>query len=90
MAAPTTVTVWDIDYDLNWTPEGEARKPWDQMPAEDADHQLWLSRLHRETVSEQEYLTTDRNGLPMQIVLLRQTPEAHQSADLGAVYEYAL
>ncbi|MDQ1051952.1 hypothetical protein [Streptomyces sp. V4I2] len=43
-----------------------------------------------ETVSEQEYLATDRTGQPLRIVLLKVVSEAHQEADLGAVYEFAL
>lgn len=80
----------DIDWDLNWTPAGEPRTPWDQMPAEDGDDQLALSRAMGETVSEQEYLATDRAGQPLRIVLLKVVPEAHQDTDLGAVYEFAL
>ncbi|MFF3488744.1 hypothetical protein ACFYXC_36560 [Streptomyces sp. NPDC002701] len=86
----STVSVHDIDWDLNWTPPGEPRKPWDQMPAEDANDQLALSRAMGDTVSEQEYLATDRAGQPLRIVLLKVIPEAHQDTDLGAVYEFAL
>lgn len=84
------VSVHDIDWDLNWTPVGKPRTPWDQMSAEDADDQLMVSRQLGETVSEQEYSTQDRDGRPLRIVLLKQVPEAHQDADLGAVYEYML
>ncbi|MFF4787863.1 hypothetical protein ACFY3E_41930 [Streptomyces griseorubiginosus] len=85
-----TVSVYDIDWDLNWTPVGEPRAPWDQMSTEDADDQLALSRELGETVSEHEYLATDRAGQPMRIVLLKAVREAHKDDDLGAVYEYAL
>ncbi|WP_432189857.1 hypothetical protein [Streptomyces sp. Tue6028] len=84
------VAVYDIDWDLHWTPAGEPRVPWDQMTAQDADNQLAFSRETGETVSEQEYLTTDRTGQQLRIVLLKTIPEAHQGADLGAVYEYTL
>lgn len=89
MTAPT-VSVHDIDWDLNWTPVDEPRTPWDQMSAEDADAQLALSRELGETVAEQEYVTVDRDGRPMRIVLVFEEPEAHQDADLGAVYQYML
>ncbi|WP_331722824.1 hypothetical protein OG848_47630 (plasmid) [Streptomyces canus] len=85
-----TVSVHDIDWDLNWTPPSEPRSPWHQMPAEDADDQLALSREMGETASEQEYLATDRRGQPLRIVLLKVVAEAHQDADLGAVYEFTL
>ncbi|MGA5508896.1 hypothetical protein [Streptomyces umbrinus] len=85
-----TVAVHDIDYDLHWTSVGEPRTPWDQMSAEDADAQLALSRELGETVAEQEYITMDRDGRRMRIVLVFAEPEAHQDADLGAVYEYML
>ncbi|WP_331724003.1 hypothetical protein [Streptomyces sp. NBC_00005] len=84
------VSVYDIDWDLNWTPAGEPRTPWDQMTSEDADSQLDLSREMGETLSEQEYSTTDRTGQPMRIVLLVTKPETHKDVDLGAVYEYTL
>ncbi|MFG2352015.1 hypothetical protein [Streptomyces phaeochromogenes] len=86
----TAVSVFDIDYDLNWTPVGEPRKPWDRMSAEDADAQLALSRELGETVAEQEYSTVDRDGRRMRVVLLFTEPEAHQERDLGAVYQYML
>ncbi|MFG2351989.1 hypothetical protein [Streptomyces phaeochromogenes] len=89
MTAPT-VSVHDIDWDLNWTPVGEPRTPWDQMSAEDADAQLDFSRESGELVAEQEYVTVDRDGRPMRIVLVFEEPEAHQDADLGAVYQYML
>ncbi|MGV9342858.1 hypothetical protein [Streptomyces sp. NPDC003688] len=83
------VTVYDIDWDLLGQRLGRPKEAWDRMTPEDADHQLWRSRLDGETVSEQEHLTTDRDGRPLRIVLLKQTPEAHLEADLGAVYEFA-
>lgn len=86
--AEGTVCVYDIDWDLHWTPAGEPRAPWDQMTAEDADDQLALSREMGETVSQQEYLTCDRDGQPTRIVLLKTVCEAHQDEDLGAVYVY--
>lgn len=85
-----TVSVHDIDWDLNWTPVGEPRTPWDQMSAEDADVQLDFSRESGELLAEQEYVTADRDGRPMRIVLVFEEPEAHQDADLGAVYQYML
>ncbi|MEW2134628.1 hypothetical protein [Streptomyces sp. NPDC005435] len=89
MADKLDVTVYDIDWDLLRKRLGKPREPWDRMTPEDADHQLWRSRLYRETVSEQEYLTTDRDGHPLRIVLLKERPEAHLKADPGAVYEFA-
>ncbi|TRO56214.1 hypothetical protein [Streptomyces sp. IB201691-2A2] len=86
----TAVSVFDIDWDLNWTPAGEPRAPWHRLSAEAADDDLALSRELGETVAEQEYITMDRDGRPLRIVLLKQVPEAHQDADLGAVYEYML
>ncbi|MFK0112503.1 hypothetical protein [Streptomyces sp. NPDC091217] len=87
-----TVTVYDIDWDLNWphAGTGELKTPWDEMSIEDADDQLALSRDRGETVSTQEYRATDRGGWPLLVVLLKEVPEAHQTEDLGAVYEYAL
>jgi hypothetical protein len=84
------VLVHDIDWDLNWTPSGTPREPWEQLSTEDADASLTLSREMGQTTSEQEYLTTDRDGRPMRIVLLKVVPEAHQDEDLGAVFEYTL
>ncbi|KUN58424.1 hypothetical protein [Streptomyces griseorubiginosus] len=86
----TLVNVHDIDWDLNWTPNGEPRTPWDQITTEDADDHLVSSREMGETVCEQEYLTADRDGQPLRIVLLKVAPEAHASEDLGVVYEYTL
>ncbi|MFI9176122.1 hypothetical protein [Streptomyces lincolnensis] len=89
MPDTTEVSVYDIDWDLNWTPAGEPRAPWDQMSAEDAEDQLALSRELGQTLTEQEYTTADRDGRPMRIVLLVTKPEAHKDVDLGAVYEFA-
>lgn len=88
-ATKAIVTVWDIDWDLNWTPAGEPRTPWDQMSIQDADAELAYLREAGETVSEAAYFAMDRDGIPMKIVLLKAKPEAHQAADLGAVYVYA-
>lgn len=85
-----TVSVHDIDWDLNWTPAGEPRTPWHRLSAEAADDDLALSRELGETVAEQEYITMDRDGRRMRIVLLIAEPEAHQERDLGAVYQYML
>ncbi|QIB49491.1 hypothetical protein [Streptomyces aureoverticillatus] len=85
-----TVTVYNIDWDLNWTLEGTLREPWDRLTAETADEYLALSRAMGETVAEQEYFAADRFGQIMRIVLLRTTPEAHQSNDSDVVYVYAL
>ena len=86
----TPVNVYDIDWDLNWCPDGEPRTPWDQIPADEADDQLVSSRETGETASEQEYLTTARDGQPLRIVLLKVIPEAHKDQDQGVVYEYTL
>ena len=85
----TLVNVHDIDWDLNWTPDGEPRTPWDQITTEDADDQLATCRETGETVSEQEYRTADRDGQLLRIVLLKVIPEAGKE-DLGVVYEYTL
>ncbi|MFJ4633660.1 hypothetical protein [Streptomyces sp. NPDC088847] len=84
------VLVYDIDWDPHWTSTGAPREPWDRLTAEAVEAGLALSREMGETVSEQEHLTTDRDGRAMRIVLLKVKPEAHLDDDLGAVYEYAL
>jgi hypothetical protein len=86
----TPVNVYDIDWDLNWRPDGEPRTPWDQIPAVEADDQLVSSRETGETASEQEYLTTAREGQQLRIVLLKVVPEAGKTEDLGVVYVYTL
>ncbi|MFI6254476.1 hypothetical protein [Streptomyces sp. NPDC051016] len=88
--SPINVSVYDIDWDLHWTPKSEPRQPWTEMTAEEADSELALSREAGETVSEQEYLTTDLAGQPVRVVLLKVVPEAHLEEDLGAVYVFAL
>ncbi|MFZ3562810.1 hypothetical protein ACOKM5_43560 [Streptomyces sp. BH097] len=85
-----TVTIHDIDWDLNWAPEGALREPWDRLSAETADEYLALSRAMGETLVEQEYYAADRFGQLMRIILLKTTPESHQSEGQGAVYVFQL